>query len=236
MKPKSFIVIVGLLVLALSGGLFIALAQDVLFNGSMTLYDPAVSHWLLGLTTTDRSQFFYLVTLLGNAEFILLSSLLVGGWLTWRNQWLDLGALTLCVGGGAEINLLLKNVFMRPRPDIAKAFYQEIGYSFPSGHAMLSVLFYGMTAYLLARQGLSWKAQTRLSAAAFIFSLSIGFSRIFLGVHYLTDVLGGWAVGMFWLAVCVLLHETLRELAPRFDPERLPDGAARPSAHRTGPG
>lgn len=101
------------------------------------------------------------------------------------------------------LNVLLKNFFLRPRPDFPNAYYHESGYSFPSGHAMLSVLFYGMTAYLIASQSLSWKMQVRLWITAITLSLLIGFSRIFLGVHFLTDVLGGWAAGTVWLVVCM---------------------------------
>ena len=193
----------GLLLAAFSGWMFGALAEDVLARDSMTLYDAGVSRWLLGFATEDSSQFFYLITLLGSPWFILIASVLMSAWLAWRKQWLQLGALIFSVGGGALINELLKNIFLRPRPDFPNAFYHESGYSFPSGHAMLSVLFFGMTAYLIAAQVPSWKTQIRLMVTAFTLSLLIGFSRIFLGVHYLTDVLGGWAAGVVWLIVCI---------------------------------
>jgi undecaprenyl-diphosphatase len=193
----------GLLLAIFSGWIFGALAEDILSRDSMTLYDAGVSRWLLSLATEDSSQFFFLVTLLGSAWFIFTASLLISSWLVWRKQWLQLGALIFSVVGGALLNVVLKNIFLRPRPDFPNNFYYESGYSFPSGHAMLSVLFYGMTAYLIASQGFSWKTQIRLGVTAFTFSLLIGFSRIFLGVHYLTDVLGGWSAGVVWLIVCI---------------------------------
>ena len=194
----------GFLLAALSGWMFGALAEGVLARDSMTLYDAGVGSWLLGLATEDSSQFFYLITLLGGPWFILTASLLISAWLVWRKRWLTLGALIFSVGGGALINELLKNIFQRPRPDFPNVFYHESGFSFPSGHSMLSVLFYGMTAYLIASQGFSWKNQIRLGVTAFTLSLLIGFSRIFLGVHYMTDVLGGWASGVVWLVVCIM--------------------------------
>ena len=193
----------GLLLAGFAGWTFGALSEDILARDSMTLYDAGVSRWLLSLATEDSSQFFYLITLLGGPWFITVASLLISTWLAWRKQWLQLGALIFSVGGGALINELLKNIFLRPRPDFSNAFYNESGYSFPSGHAMLSVLFYGMTAYLIATQVLSWKTQIRLGVTAFTISMMIGFSRIFLGVHYLTDVLGSWAAGVVWLIVCI---------------------------------
>jgi len=194
----------GLLLAAFSGWMFGALAEDVLARDSMTLYDAGVSRWLLSLATEDSSQFFYMITLLGSPWFIFIASLLMSGWLAWRKQWLQLSALIFSLGGGTLLNELLKNIFLRPRPDFPNVFYHEIGYGFPSGHAMLSVLFYGMTAYLIASQGFSWKTQIRLVVTAFTISVLIGFSRIFLGVHFLTDVLGGWAAGVVWLTVCVM--------------------------------
>ncbi len=197
----------GLLLAIFSGWVFGALAEDVLSRESMTLYDIGISRWLLSLATEDSSQFFFLVTLLGSTWFIFTGSLLISSWLVWRKQWLPLGTLILSVGGGTLLNLLLKNIFLRPRPDFPNVFYHESGYSFPSGHAMLSVLFYGMAAYLIARQGFSWKTQVRLGITTFTLSLLIGFSRMFLGVHYLTDVLGGWAAGLTWLITCVFVYE-----------------------------
>ena len=197
----------GLLLATFSGWMFGALAEDLLSRDSMTLYDAGVSRWLLGLATEDSSQFFYLITLLGSTWFISMAGLLMSSWLAWRKQWLPLGTLILSVGGGALLNLLLKNIFLRPRPDFSNVFYHESGYSFPSGHAMLSILFYGMAAYLIAAQGFSWKTQIRLGVTAFTLALLIGFSRIFLGVHYLTDVLGGWSAGFVWLVTCMGLFE-----------------------------
>ena len=205
--------------------MFGALAEDVLARDSMTLYDAGVSRWLLSLATEDSSEFFFALTLLGSTWVILPAGLLLGSWFAWRKQRLYLAALVLSVGGGSLLNLVLKNIFLRPRPDFANAFYIESGYSFPSGHAMLSVLFYGMAAYLLAR-GLTWKGQVRLGVTAFTLSLLIGFSRIFLGVHYLTDVLGGWAAGVVWLTVCVATVEGTQLL--RSSPANLIDFSSPP--------
>ncbi len=193
----------GLFLAIFSGWIFGVLAEDVLTHDSMTLYDAGISRWILSLATEDGSQFFYLITLLGSSRFIAITSLLMSAWLVWRKRWLQVATFVLTVGGGTLLNVLLKNIFLRPRPDFPNAFYLESGYSFPSGHAMLSILLYGMTAYLIASQTPSWKIQIRLWITAVTVSLLIGFSRIFLGVHYLTDVLGGWAAGIVWLVVCM---------------------------------
>jgi len=207
-KRLALILAGGLLLAALAGWVFGALAEDVLARDSITLYDAAVGHWVFSLATEDSSQFFFAITLLGSTWVILPASLLLGGWLIYRKRWLHLGALAFSVGGGTLLNVILKNIFLRPRPDFVNAFYHESGYSFPSGHAMISVLFYGMAAYLLAR-GMRWQGRVRLGVTVFTLALLIGFSRIFLGVHFLTDVLGGWAAGIVWLTVCVATLEAI---------------------------
>lgn len=209
-RGLAFTLTSGFLLASFSGWMFGALAEDVLSHDSLTLYDTGVSRWLLGLVTEDGSQFFYLVTLLGSTSVILTGSLLLGGWLVWRKKNLQGSVLALSVGGGILLNLLLKNIFLRPRPNFPNAFYHESSYSFPSGHAMFSVLFFGMAAYLIASQNFSWKGKVYLAVSAFTISLLIGFSRIFLGVHYLTDVLGGWSAGVVWLTVCITLLEAVQ--------------------------
>ncbi len=200
----------GLFLAIFSGWMFGALAEDVLSRDSMTLYDAGISRWILNLATEDGSQFFYWITLLGSTWFIAIASLLMSAWLVWRKQWLQVATFILSVGGGVLLNILLKNFFLRPRPDFPNAFYHESGYSFPSGHAMVSILFYGMTAYLIASQIPSWRTKIRLGITALTLSLLIGFSRIFLGVHYLTDVLGGWAAGFVWVATCIIFMNVIR--------------------------
>jgi membrane-associated phospholipid phosphatase len=118
-------------------------------------------------------------------------------------------ALLTSVGGGILLNVLLKNIFLRPRPNFVNALYHETGYSFPSGHSMMSVLFYGMAAYLLANQLKTWKWRVWLGTSAFTLSMLIGISRLALGVHFLTDVLGGWGAGVTWLMACVIVYEML---------------------------
>jgi undecaprenyl-diphosphatase len=200
----------GLLLAGISGWLFGALAEDVLSRDSLTLYDTGISQWLLSLVTEDGAQFFYAITLLGSTWFILTGSLAMSAWLAWRRQWLNLGALVLSIGGGEILNISLKTIFLRPGPDFTNVFYHVSGYSFPSDHAMLSILFYGILTYVISNQGVAWKTRTRLGIAALTLSTLIGFSQLFLGVHYLTDVLGGWSAGVVWLTACLTNIQALK--------------------------
>jgi len=175
---------------------------------SITTYDAGIGRWLLAHATEDSSEFFFAITQMASLWVIGLGSLALSTWLMLRKQWSAIIALVISVGGGSLLNLLLKNIFMRQRPDFPNAFYHESGYSFPSGHVMLSVLFYGMAVYLLINAIRNWKWRVSLGMGAFTLILLIGFSQIALGVHYLTDVLGGWSAGLTWLITCIVILET----------------------------
>ena len=210
----------GFVAALLAGWLFGAMAEDVIMQDSMTLYDGAIGRWFLSYATEDSHEFFFAITQLGGTWAIAAGSLLLGGWLVWRKRFAGLISLLASVGGGILLNMALKNIFLRPRPDFVNAFYHETGYSFPSGHSMMSVLFYGMTAFLLASQLKTWKWRVWLGTSAFTLALLIGVSRLALGVHFLTDVLGGWGAGAAWLMTCVIIYQ-LADSRIRKTPESL---------------
>lgn len=197
----------GLLLALLSGWMFGALAEDVIMKDSITIYDTGIGRWLLDHATEDSSEFFFAVTQLASLWVIGIGSLALSAWSLLRKQSPALMALATSVGGGVLVNLFLKNLFLRQRPDFPNAFYHESGFSFPSGHAMMSVLFYGMLVYLLINATKNWKWRVSLGTGAFTLILLIGFSRMALGVHYLTDVLGGWSAGLTWLMTCIVVYE-----------------------------
>jgi membrane-associated phospholipid phosphatase len=204
-----YILGIGLIIAAFSGWLFGALAEDILAHESLTIFDAGISHWMASLTTNESSKDFYMISMLSSAWVILPGTMVLGSWLAWRKKFLQLWMLVLTVGGGAILNLALKNYFMRPRPDLSTSFVQASGYSFPSGHAMISILFIGMTAYIMSRD-LAWRKRVMLAITAMTLTLLIGLSRVFLGVHFITDVLGGWAGEGVWLTVYVLVLEVTR--------------------------
>ncbi|MHB8778612.1 MAG: bifunctional DedA family/phosphatase PAP2 family protein [Anaerolineales bacterium] len=198
----------GLLLALFFGWMFGALAEDVIMKDSITIYDAGIGRWLLTHATEDSSEFFFVVTQLASLWVIGFGSLAPSVWLILRKQWSALISFVTSVGGGVLLNLLLKYMFLRQRPDFPNAFYHESGYSFPSGHAMMSVLFYGMTSYILINMTKNWKWRVSLAIGALTLILLIGFSRMALGVHYLTDVLGGWSAGLTWLITCIIMLET----------------------------
>jgi membrane-associated phospholipid phosphatase len=113
--------------------------------------------------------------------------------------------VALTVGLGACFNWLLKWIFKRDRPDI-EALIEQGGYSFPSGHSMGSFIFYGSVAFMLFR-AFDRKVYKWISVICFsLLILFIGISRVYLGVHFPSDIIGGFSAGGGWLTLCIALY------------------------------
>ncbi len=143
----------------------------------------------------------------------------VGLWFFWKRRWLRLILWVAALAGGELLDLLLKTWFARPRPSFADPLAVALYYSFPSGHATLSLITYGLLAYFLFTSlPRAWE-RVPVTSALILLILLIGVSRIYLGVHYFSDVLAGFAVGGLWLSFCitamnfVLDRRSRRELA-----------------------
>ncbi|MFV0604053.1 phosphatase PAP2 family protein [Phascolarctobacterium faecium] len=151
-----------------------------------------------------------LVTASGSSTFYLLASALVCCWYLYSRQKDRLYLYLVCLCGGGILNQVLKRIFERVRPDIFPVI-AESGYSFPSGHAMGAICFYGILAYFAGLGLRSKPLRWGLLAAAGIYILLIGLSRVYLGVHYPTDILAGYAAGATWLFFCITLHRIFRK-------------------------
>ena len=141
-----------------------------------------------GLTTLVQG-----ITFFGSLKFFLPASLIAPYFMRRYGYGAHALALFLAMGGGWALNELLKAWFQRPRP--TSALLYQLGLSFPSGHAMMSTAFYGCLAWLLHREYGRWGWATVLLTWAGL----IGLTRVYLHVHYFTDVLAGFAGGVGWL-------------------------------------
>jgi undecaprenyl-diphosphatase len=127
-----------------------------------------------------------------------------------ERSWLDLGVVLAVVLGSQLLVTLLKSWFDRPRPTVGPVVPLPSSLSFPSGHAATGAACLGVLAVLLAQRMTSRQARTWLWTLVAALAVAIGLSRIALGVHYLSDVLAGWCLGIAWLAACLLVRETVR--------------------------
>jgi membrane-associated phospholipid phosphatase len=195
--PLSSIVLVGCLgLLALFGWL----SQEVLekeafgFDTKILLWlhqqaNPAIDSLMLGLTN------------LANPEFVVILVAMSLGLLLWYRRVWAAQIFGLNCLGGLILNQGLKLIFVKPRPQLWTPLVVEHSYSFPSGHALGSLVLYGFLAVLLADRYPRYRWGI-YSGASLIIS-AIGLSRLFLGVHYPTDIIAGYAVGCLWLTTCV---------------------------------
>ncbi|MBA4383338.1 MAG: hypothetical protein C0410_01240 [Anaerolinea sp.] len=189
---------------------FASLAEDFVNRETLSIFDPQFGSWLINQTSLSGDYVFSAITFLGNSLIISAGTAIAGFWLAKKKDWNRLMFLFSVVGGSAILNLILKNIFQRARPVFAQAFLVDTGYSFPSGHAMISIAFYGAIAYLLFSMLKSKRNKTLIVVGALIMTVLIGFSRLYLGVHFLTDVLAGWAAGALCLTSCILVEYLLR--------------------------
>ncbi|MCA1717920.1 MAG: phosphatase PAP2 family protein [Actinobacteria bacterium] len=200
----------GLLVAAGCLWLFGGLAEDLVTNDPLVRFDQAVANTLHDLATPSFTAFFLVVTALGSVETLTLLGLLVAAFFAWRRRWIDLGSWVAAVAGAAVLNQLLKEVFARPRPYFEQPLVLETSYSFPSGHSMDSLVLYGMLAYFCVLALRTWRGRTAVVFGVALLVLLIGFSRMYLGVHYFSDVAAGFAAGGVWLSALITGTETIR--------------------------
>jgi undecaprenyl-diphosphatase len=120
--------------------------------------------------------------------------------------------LVVTAGGGGLLNMELKRYFARARPDIAYMLRVAHGYSFPSGHAMGSMVVFGALAYLASRSIAPWKWKAAAIALFIVLVLSISFSRVYLGVHWMSDIVAGITAGAVWVTSTTVAYEVMRHI------------------------
>ena len=199
------------LALALAAAVFSALAfariaEDYLTNDPLARWDVSFAQWLSEHRSGVGTDVFRVFTDIGSPAGALAIGTVACLLLYRRRQLIDAALIPVVLAGAELLNLILKLAFHRPRPEAA--FVHLETYSFPSGHAMVSTALYGALAYLAWSRLRTPRARVALlTGTAALLSL-ICFSRLYLGVHYLSDVLAGAAGGAFWLAVAIALQTT----------------------------
>ena len=194
--------VIGLCVLAAGGWAFGALAEEVA-EGDTGL-DNRIADELHEHATRPLTEFFEAVTTLGNG-IVLAGVAAIAAYLLARRRYYAEAVLMVLAYVGAEVlSYSLKLAFQRDRPFFTDPLATVSTYSFPSGHATVSVAVYGALCLVLVRR-LTGPARVVCVAAAVLLVSLIGFSRLYLGVHFLSDVLAGYSVGLAWLALCVVV-------------------------------
>ena len=197
----------GLIVASLSLWAFLEIADDVLEQETEAI-DFTVLKTLQMLHNPLLDRLTIAITYLGDPFWLTCLCLVLAAVLFWQKQRSSAATLTIVVTGGVGLNFLLKDLFSRNRPMLEERLMDVDFYSFPSGHAMISLIAYGFLSYLLINYYDRW--QSLIVSIATILIVLIGFSRLYLGVHWFTDVLAGYAAGLVWLLICILSLEVTR--------------------------
>jgi undecaprenyl-diphosphatase len=214
--PYRRVVLIGLcgfLAAAVVGAGFLALGEEVReSSASLQRMDHHVWELARSHRSPGRTLFFTAFTLLGTPVGLgAVVALATGALYTRGFRRLPLFVIVSTLGAWG-IDTLLKLLFARARPDLTLAVRTSSGYSFPSGHAMMSLVTFGALVYALLRASDRRAVQSVGAAAALTAVLAISVSRVYLGVHWISDIAGGWAAGLLWLATSIAAYEVLRRL------------------------
>jgi undecaprenyl-diphosphatase len=185
---------IGFVVFFLLMGLFAKLAEEM-HEGDTLGVDQTILYSVHSLHGTLLDQIVPLITNLGGVVGVIGIIGIASAALATKRKYLALLQMLVGVGGAVLLNMLVKGFFARQRPDLWERLVTETSYSFPSGHSMASA------ALALSVVLITWNTRFRwwVVAAASLYVVTIGFTRLYLGVHYPTDVLAGWSLGAAWV-------------------------------------
>lgn len=210
-------VLVALLGVLLALFAFVKIAEE-LAAGELGDLDE----WLLGLLRVPGqphvpigpawiAEAAHDITALGGRSILVAVTLFVLGYLVLEHKHGAAMFVTAAVGGGGLLSTLMKQLFARDRPDVVPHLVAVTSPSFPSGHSMLGMILYLTLGALLARFAARRRTKVYVLTVALLTTFLIGSSRVYLGVHYPTDVLAGWCAGLVWALICWLVARYLQD-------------------------
>jgi membrane-associated phospholipid phosphatase len=207
--------------LGASTWLFVDISQDVVDHDGIALSDPRLLADALSRRTSALTVVVKVVTFLGT-DVVVYVLLAVVGVLVWRRtrRWQPLFLALAWLGAGQLVRLAINQAIGRPRPPQHLQLVAARGYAFPSGHTTTATIGFGLLvalAVVVAPRSRRWAA-----TAAVVLALAVGLSRVYLGVHWPTDVLGGWSLGAAWLALGATIILSVRLIFKRGNNEQPP--------------
>jgi len=210
--------IAGVIVAAFFTWVFSELAERVMSGGTQA-FDEAILRWMAAHHSKALTSTMLEITTLGTGTVLLMIVCVAALFLTLTKHKYSALLLLVATGGGLLLDMVLKLQFNRPRPHVFIWGTQAFGSSFPSGHAMGATITYSTVAYLAARlHRRAWARWITMLIALLVIFL-IGVSRMYLGVHYPSDVLAGAIMGLAWAGFCMATLEAIQRFAERRAPE-----------------
>ena len=180
--------------------IFLAIAEDV-FEQEIFEFDSVVYNFLVNNRNEALNNFFKIITQFGSALFLIIITILCVIFIRDKKYKILVPANLVTI---AIINIVLKNFFLRPRPDELRLI-EETGYSFPSGHAMASTAFYGLLIYIVHEKVENKILRNTICIMLGLLILLISISRIYVGVHYTSDVIAGTCFSIAYLILITRL-------------------------------
>ncbi len=216
-RPEVRPLALSALLLVGAAWLFFGILEDVVTGDPLLLVDSAIYHTLQDLRTAPSDTVMIAITELGDTKVVVAVTIAVLLWLMCKRAWRTAAYWLIAIAGASLLNTAIKVALHRARP--GEPLYSGwSAFSFPSGHSTVNVVLYGFLAFLIMREiRLTWRLPIALGAAALVFL--IAFSRLYLGAHWLSDVLGGVAFGSAWLALLGLSY--LQRQTGRIEPKGL---------------
>ncbi|WP_026566944.1 phosphatase PAP2 family protein [Bacillus sp. UNC41MFS5] len=209
MKLKTYLVIAfSISVVSIIGFSLISL---LISDQKIIHFDRTIIDSVQGMETPLLTSVMKFFTFIGSAPFVIVLSLFLLFFLyKVLHHRLELILFVAAIAGSAILNGILKNFFQRVRPEFHRLIEIE-GYSFPSGHAMNAFTVYGIISFLLWRHITSALGRWTLIFVSMVMILAIGISRIYLGVHYPSDIIGGYFASGFWITTAILFFQYYQE-------------------------
>ena len=212
--------VAGLIVAAIATGTFVEVAEHVR-SGSTQAFDEAVLRWIAAHRTHTLDAVMVEITALGTGTVVIMIVAVASLFLVLTQHRYSALLLLVSTFGGLVLNGVMKLGFNRPRPTVVVHAVQTVSSSFPSGHAMSAAIVYSTVAYLAARLHKRAWARVLVMLTALVVIILICFSRLYLGVHYPSDVLGGVIIGLGWAGFCMATLEAIQRFGIRRDPRIL---------------
>jgi|GEM_PF-628785 len=183
------------------------IADNFVDKDGLTMVDHPVNQLIVGLRTPALNKLMLLITVTGNWQMVIWGTLLAAILLIAAKKRRYLMAMLISNGVGVAFITLAKTWIGRERPPVEIALLSEHGFAFPSGHSYFAVVFYGLLAYFWAKHLHKHWEKILMVGLGGGFVLILAFSRIYLGVHWTTDVLAGLSISLAWLGVTIAYLE-----------------------------
>ena len=211
--PVALLLIAGIFAAVWVGDEFLDLAELVHANSPVLRdFDARAHEWARTERTAGATLFFTVMTYVGSPVGLGIIVTIACAVLAARGRFRWAAYLALTSSIGALLVVQLKLYYARARPDLAEALRNAHGYSFPSGHAMGSTVVCLAFAYLALRMKKPWKQRAAVIAALLTTICAISCSRVYLGVHWISDIGAGVAAGTLWVAVTTVAYEAFRRI------------------------